>query len=91
MESFIHADIFFFITSIVVVLLSIFLAILFVYGIRILRDVRHISKRVREESDRIIEDVETIRTNVKQDGLHMTTIISFIGKLFPRGRTIKKK
>src|SRR6185369_15127233 len=48
MQDIIHADIFFFITSIAVVIFTIIAAIVGMYMIGIMRDVRQITRRVRD-------------------------------------------
>lgn len=91
MESIIHADIFFFVTTLAIIVLAIGFIVLFVYLFRIVKDVQHISKKVREESDRIIGDVEEARLNVKENGLRITGVVDFIRTLFKRNRTSRKK
>jgi len=79
MEQFINADIFFFITTIVVIVASIVLTIAFVYVIQILRDVRYIIKRVRKEADEILGDVHDARKFVKKEVRQMLDIKELIG------------
>ncbi len=78
METLVKADLFFFVTTIAVIIGSILIAVIFVYVIRILRNVTHVTERVVEESDRIIEDVEVLRSNVKKKGI----ILGGLFKLF---------
>lgn len=59
------ADIFFFITSISVLALTLGLFIIIFYLIRILNDVKHVSKSIREKSDVILEDVDRLRESIK--------------------------
>lgn len=51
-----------------VIAIAIGLIILLVYVIRIVRTVEHIAKRVRDESDKIIDDVDAVRGKVKSVG-----------------------
>lgn len=67
-SSFIHADIFFYITSISVVVLSVLLVALLYYFVRIAMNLEHTSKRIREEGDNIIDDVSIIRESLEQQG-----------------------
>jgi CHASE3 domain sensor protein len=85
MRTLIHADIFFFVTAIFVVLLTIFLAISGTYFILILRDMKEISKKVRAESEEIIGDVNELRKKIKEEGAGLRGI----GKMF--GFFAKKK
>ena len=65
-NSFLHADIFFFITAIAVVIFSILLIIALVYIVRILRDVRKVVHTVEEEVDNITEDMHDARIGIKE-------------------------
>lgn len=65
MQSFIHADIFFFISSIAAVVLGVLLIIIFVYLIKILRDVKEISSLAKKESMDLAEDMRMIREEVR--------------------------
>jgi hypothetical protein len=77
MEELVHADIFFFITSIAVVVVAIVLVVAIVYLIQILHDVRHVSRRIRDESEAIWRDIEALRTVVKTEGFKFRHLISF--------------
>ncbi|MCX6763696.1 MAG: hypothetical protein NTZ97_03110 [Candidatus Moranbacteria bacterium] len=82
MENFIKADIFFFITSIFVVILTIVLAIGAFYVIAILRDLKHISARAKVEGDELMEDIKNLRQNVKIQGAGLKSISRFFSSLF---------
>lgn len=64
MDTLIHADIFFFITSIAVVVLTILLVIAFVYFIQILVNFRDISKILKNGVDNASEKVEELLENL---------------------------
>ena len=66
MESIAKADIFFVVTTIVVIAIAVALTILLVYVIKIVKNVEHIARRVRDESDKIINDVDGARDTVKK-------------------------
>lgn len=68
MATLIHADIFFFVTAVFVVLLTIFLAVAGTYFVLILRDMKEISRKVRAEGEEIIEDVNELRKKIKEEG-----------------------
>ena len=84
MENFIKADIFFFITSIAVAISTIGVMVVAVYVVRILRDMKHISKKVSEEGDKIIEDVEYLRETAKTEGMKIKNVADFFMNLFAR-------
>ncbi len=61
MDSVTRADVFFAVTTGAVVVLSVLVAGVLVYVLRILRDARAVSKHIREESARIVADVSSLR------------------------------
>ncbi|NQV93372.1 hypothetical protein HQ403_02635 [Candidatus Kaiserbacteria bacterium] len=69
METLIHADIFFFITSIAVVVVTIALCIVTYFAFKAFRVLKEIGEIVRDEAKLIKEDIDgarnTIRTNTK--------------------------
>lgn len=75
MESLIHADIFFFITTIIVIILGIFFAIILFYIAKILADIREISRIARDGSADIAEDIKLIRKEVNDELLGGSSII----------------
>ncbi len=96
MESLIHADIFFFITTFIVIVLGIILVIIFIYIGMILADIRAISRIARSESEDIADDIHMIRSEVqselRKDSSIILSLIRIIRGLFRRrkSRVIKK-
>ena len=84
MEPIVKSDIFFFITAIAVIGLSAVVAIALVYAIRILRNVEHISKIVRDESDLIVKDVSRLREEAENNGVKVGRLIRTIKKYFKK-------
>lgn len=68
METVMKSDIFFFITTICVVALSVLIGIAVFYLIKILKDLKIISKEVKEEGHMIIEDARDMRESFKKNG-----------------------
>jgi len=89
METLFKADIFFFITSIAIVVIGMFLIVFFIYIIRILRDVKTIVHRAKRESELIAEDIAEFRTTLRQEGTKLKHIMNFLKKI--GGRTSKNK
>jgi hypothetical protein len=86
MDTLIHANIFFFISSIALVLVSVGIIIALVYVIRILRNVSAVSEKVKEESGEIIDDLKSLRGTIKQEGFKL----KYFGTFFKRLLKIKK-
>ncbi len=62
------SDIFFVITTLAVAVLSILGAVLLVYVLFIVRNLKRMMEHVKKESDLILEDVHDLRMKLKEDG-----------------------
>lgn len=82
MDTLIHADVFFFVTAIAVVVVGFVLAVGGVYLILILRDLRYIIGRAREESDQIVQDIHDLRATVREEGVRLKMLIEGFRNLF---------
>ncbi len=69
-------------TTIAVVIVTIVLAIALVYFIKILRDIKYISKKAREGTDQLAADIEHLRANAKAKGSAIKQILSYITKFY---------
>ena len=88
METIMKSEVFFFITSIAVVIVTILLGILAMYIIRILRNVDDISKKAKDEAGLIKEDIAELRDNIKTEGAKVKHFVNFFNNL--KGRKNKK-
>ena len=68
MTELLKSDIFFATTTFVVVVIAILIVVLLVYLIRIIRDVKRISRRASEEVDNLAQDIGFVRRNIKKGG-----------------------
>ena len=66
MDTLLKADIFFFVTALAVVVIAAILAVVLVYLIRILRDVKSVSGRVKEQAELVSEDISDLRHKIRQ-------------------------
>lgn len=86
MSELVHADIFFFVTTIAVVILTIGLALFLYYAIRILRDVQAVTKKIRRAGDTLERDFGELRTNLRREGLRTKTafelVLEFVARKF---------
>ena len=57
METVVKSDVFFFITTMCVILVTIIVVVLGAYFIRIVSDVKYITKRAKKETDEIADEV----------------------------------
>ncbi len=86
MNSLIHADIFFFITTIALVVLGIIGAAVLVYILKILVDARFIVRAFREETDELIADLAEFRNKVKEGGAKFRLFADVFKKIITRTR-----
>ena len=84
MDTIAKSDFFFLTTTVVVVVVAILIIVALVYIIRFLRDVNHVSHKVREESDELIKDFGQLRGVVKREMAGLGSAGTFISKLFKR-------
>ncbi len=95
MSDVLQANIFFFITAVSVLVLSGFVGVLLYYCIGIARDVRAVAAKVRKASDELEQDFETLRAQVKTEGVKLRGIvdllIGFVTYRFKAKQSRKKK
>ena len=91
MDSLIHADIFFFVTTIAVIVAVIVLGVVAFYVIKILRDVVSVMKIVKAETEAVQNDVESARRYIKTKGVRLSTWIETIVAFFLARRSLKKR
>lgn len=106
MESIVKSDLFFFVTGVSVILVTLFwlilIAIVSYFGYKILENLRAISSIVKDQTEKISSDADKVREDVGEVGKEATTSILLLFKIFntvfkkltesKKGRTkIKKK
>lgn len=84
MDDVLHANIFFFITSVAVVALAIMWVVILWYVIAILREVRVIVARVRKASEDLEGDFQALRASVKASGERVRSFGSVFTNFFLR-------
>ncbi len=85
-----HADIFFFVTTILVIVLAMLAAVLVYYAIKIARSVFSITETVRKESENVAEDIASFRQQMKQEGQKAKGMWGIAKKLFLGGAIIRR-
>ncbi len=78
MDGVLKSDIFFFVTTITVVVLALCLVVAIVYAIRIMSDVKYVSKKIKEESIEFLQDAREMRETIKEKGTSLSGIFSLI-------------
>lgn len=88
------SDLFFFITTMAVIVLSITILVLLVYVFIIIRDIKSVVHRVKEESDGVLGDIKDLRLKIKESSGaagYAGAIFGFLKKAFFTKRTRPKK
>lgn len=81
MNEFLKMDIFFFVTTVVTIVLGVFSAyVLWRLG-RVLENIEHISEQVARESDTIREDLAEMRSDIKRGKGRVRSLFKFFRKL----------
>lgn len=84
MEDILKQDIFFFITTVSVVVLTILLVIAAVYIIKIVKDIKFITRKAKDESELLSEDLKELRQNVRTEGAKMKHFAKFLTNIYKR-------
>lgn len=87
-QTLIHADIFFYVTTIAVVVIGVILAFCLFYLLRIIKDASDIARKFRREADKVVADLDSVREHVK-DRVSVSAILGFLSG-FLRGQTKAK-
>ncbi len=78
MESIVQMDIFFFVTTLVMVLVGVLMAILLVYAIRLVRDVHIIAEIIRDEAIDVIDDIDEFRKDVRHKAKRLSGLLGVV-------------
>jgi uncharacterized membrane protein len=90
MDTLIHADIFFFVTTIAVIVVTALLVIVLIYLIRVLRQVEEIGKEIKAEAVLVREDIHGLRENIRRDGFKVQHFFNFVTGLIKRKMPSKR-
>lgn len=93
MSEVLQTNIFFIITSIAVIVFTVFLCVALFYLIRILKHVGEMTERLRRGSEQLAEDAMEVRAFVKDGviGNVKRFVADALGKEKPKARAHKKK
>jgi predicted Holliday junction resolvase-like endonuclease len=76
MESVAKSDVFFFVTTVAVIVVTLVIVVALAYIIRIASDIKYISTRAKQETDEIVDDLKSARETLKEKGRTISTILS---------------
>jgi hypothetical protein len=78
METLVKADIFFFITTIAVIFVTVVFGIIAFYVVMFLRNAREISEEFKLEAKEVVRDIRLLRGNLKDEGLRWKHVLGFL-------------
>ena len=90
MDEFLKMDIFFAVTTVVVLLGGVFCVVALFYFIKILRSVDNVARNVSEESNSIRGDIGILRTKIRDEGMKLKHFSDFFGGISSRRQQHKK-
>lgn len=93
MQEFMKADVFFFVTTVSVILVTVGIIAALYYIIKILRNVRDVSDRVEAGSEVLSEDLSEFRLKVKSTGFSLRLLQEFFRRAsrWLSGAPLRKK
>jgi formate-dependent nitrite reductase membrane component NrfD len=84
MNSLVHADIFFFVSTIAVVLVTILLIILFIFIVKILQDVRNFTRKARTEGEFWVYEMRNFRQSSRFSRFGLRVFLRLLRAIFSR-------
>lgn len=87
MDEFMKMDIFFVVTTIAVVVLTVLLAFVLIRTLRILKKIEEVSDMVSEEGKLIREDIDEARAEFREEGFKLRTIANLFGRMGKRTKS----
>ncbi len=82
MTTLIHADVFFFLATIWMFIISGIVAYILWHVAHIMKDLRHISSKIREGSDSLSGDLRDLHTLIHTEGAVVKSIFKYFKQLF---------
>lgn len=75
MNEILHANIFFFISSIAIIFISLLVLIILFYAARIMRDVSDVVRKINKASADIEKDFQELRHEIRNEGVKVRSIV----------------
>ena len=91
MGDFLKMDIFFGVTTIVMLFAGLLLLVALYYAILILRSMSRVAKNIADESDNVRGDVAVLRSKIRDEGMRVQHLVDFFLGVKERKATHKKK
>lgn len=85
-DTLVKADVFFFVTTIAVIIIALIFAIGLLYLVRILRIIKKISEHAEKTASMVAEDIVDLRNDIKSNGISPKRLLNFF-----KGKSKTKK
>ncbi len=89
--SFIHADIFFFVSTIALVTIAAAIVVALVFLIGILKNLRDITDKGKAEWGEILADIQKLRASLRDEGVKWKHVVDLVRTFFVRDAVKKTK
>ncbi len=90
MDTLVHADIFFFVTTIAVIVVAVAFTVVLFYLAKVLSDLKDITEHIKEETALFRGDIGRLRNTVQREGFRLEQFISFFRNAVKRKKTRSK-
>lgn len=90
MNTLIHADVFFFVTTVAVIVVGAVSTIALIYLASILSDIKEVTRQVKEETILFREDIKGLRSDIMKEGFRVERLVMFFRNLF-KGTSARSK
>lgn len=91
MNEFLKMDVFFVVTTLAVIVLTVFATLIFIRVLRILKNIEGISLMVEEEGQKLRADIDEVRVRIREEGLRAKHLFDFLSFGKPKARRPKKE
>ena len=92
MNDFLKMDIFFAVSTLAVIVLTVLLSVVILRVLRILGKVESLTAMVSEEGEQLRADIASVREHVREEGLRVGQVLGFLtGFSKPKKRTRQSK
>ena len=85
-SDFYQMHVFFFISSIGFVLLALILAVIGIYIVKILNDIKYITRKAKAEADILSGELSELRQNVREQGAKLKYFSSFFNNIYKKSK-----
>ena len=91
MDDFLKMDIFFGVTTVAVVVITVLLSVVLIRVLRLIRVLEQVTLIVHEEGEQIRDDIREVRARVKEEGLKVGQLLGFLSSFAKKPARRSKK